>query len=246
MLTLCTISYTNAEILAKRIEVGRKLIISSPTIEGPIINCIAPSDLQLLFNLYDQVFFDHQFAKEFRGNLRFSLSTRLSKSAGKTLCPKNIALIKPEELSMEIRMGTSFFFNYHVINSVKSVAGIASNSALEALQLVFEHELCHVIEFVNYHNSNCRQARFKTLAHNLFGHTASTHQLPTSKQIAEQKYGFKIGEPVKFSFENRQYEGILYRINQRATVMVRDINGTHIDKQGNRYAKYYVPLDLLK
>ena len=246
MLNLFTISYTKAEILAKRLEVAQGLITNSPNIKGPIISRIAPSDLQLLFNLYDQVFLNHQFAEKFPGKLRFSLSTRLSKTAGKTLCPKNIARIKPEEVSMEIRIGTEFFFKFHETNGVKSVAGIATDSALEALQLVFEHELCHIIEFINFHTSSCRQARFKNLAQDLFGHTASTHQLPTGKQIAEQKYGYKIGDTVKFSFENHKYEGILYRINKRATVMVKDKDGTHVDKQGNRYAKYYVPISLLK
>ena len=246
MLDLFKISYTNAEILAKRAEVAQILISGSPNIKGPTIDRIAPSDLQLLFNLYDQIFFRHQFAEEFQGKLRFSLSTRLSKTAGKTLCPQNITRIKPEELSIEIRMGTEFFFKFHEINSAKSVAGIATDNALEALQLVFEHELCHVIEFISFHTSNCKQARFKTLAQNLFGHTASTHQLPTSKQIAEQKYGFKIGDTVKFKFEDQCYEGMLYRINKRATVMVIDQKGTHVDKQGNRYTKYYVPMSFLE
>lgn len=246
MLNLFTISYTNAEIMAKRLEVARELIKISPNIEGPVINRMAASDLRLLFGLYDRIFLNEQFAKEYRGQLQFSLSTRLTRTAGKTLCPQNIAPKKPEKLIMEIRLGTGFFFKFHEINSARSVAGIATDSALEALQLVFEHELCHVIEFINFQTSNCKQKRFKTLAHNLFGHTASTHQLPTQQKIAEQKYGFKIGDTVQFKFEDQRYEGILYRINKRATVMVRDKKGTQVDKQGSRYTKYYVPLILLE
>ncbi len=246
MLDVGEIIYTQPEIIAKRLDVARELIKSSPNIKGPAITRLAASDLRLLFGLYDRIFLNRQFTKEYRGQTKFSLSTRLTRTAGKTLCPQNIARIKPEELIIEIRLGTEFFFKFHEINSERSVAGIAADSALEALQLVFEHELCHVIEFVNFNTSNCRQARFKTLAHNLFGHTTSTHQLPTQQKIAEQKYGFKIGDTVQFKFKDQCYEGILYRINKRATVMVKDKKGTHADKQGNRYAKYYVPLTCLK
>lgn len=246
MLNVLGIRYTNTEIMAKRLEVAQELIKSSPNIKGPAINRLAASDLRLLYGLYDRIFLNGQFAKEYRGQLKFSFSTRLTRTAGKTLCPENIAQIKPEKLIMEIRLGTDFFFKFHEINSERSVAGIATDSALEALQLVFEHELCHVIEFINFKTSNCRQARFKTLAHNLFGHTASTHQLPTQQKIAEQKYGLKIGDTVKFRFEDQCYEGILYRINKRATIMVKDKKGTHIDKQGNRYSKYYVPIHFLE
>lgn len=243
---LFTIRYTDAEIQAKRKEVARGLIKHSRNIKDPVINCIGSSDLHLLFQLYDQIFFRHWFARNNRCKIKFSLSTRLSKTAGKTLCPKNIERLRPEERWLEIRLGTDFFFHFHETNNVKSVAGITTDSALEALQLVFEHELCHVIEFIYFHSSNCRQARFKTLALNIFAHTASTHQLPTSKQIAEQKYGIKIGDTVKFNFENRTLEGKIYKINKRATVMVKDKNGTHIDKQGNRYTKYYVPIAWLE
>lgn len=246
MLEFFKLIYTEGEILDKRNEIARRLMVLSPNIKSPDITRIAPSDLRLLFDLYDQLFLNGQFFTVFPGKIIFSLSGRLSKVAGKTICLRNMEKIKPADLKLEIRIGTAFLFQFDEINSAKSVAGIPTENSLEALQLVFEHELCHVLEFITWHKSSCRQKRFKTLAQNLFGHTASTHQLPTSRQIAEQKYGFKLGDTVSFSYENRKYEGILYRVNKRATVMVRDKKGTYRDKQGNKYACYYVPLEYLE
>ncbi|UWG96516.1 hypothetical protein LPY66_16720 [Dehalobacter sp. DCM] len=169
----------------------------------------------------------------------------MTKSAGLTLCPKNIVKIQPEELVIEIRISVNLLFNYGMLEGNKMVGGILTSNNLEALQLIFEHELCHVIEFIHYHKSNCTQERFKSLARNIFGHIESTHKLPTSNQIATQKLGLNIGDNVSFNFEGKRLTGILYRINKRATVMVKDKNGYLTDKNGNRYVKYYVPLPLL-
>ncbi len=245
MPNLCTISYSQPEIMSKRDEVARRMTATSAYIKDTVISQISSSDIELLFKLYDEIFFNHQISQNFKGKLKFSLSTRLTKTAGKTLYYKNIGQSKLGEQMIEIRMGTGFFFKYNEIEGEKTVGGIATTNALQALQLVFEHELCHVIEFMSFKNSNCSQTRFKTMANNMFGHTESCHKLPTVKQIAQQKYGLKIGDMVRFNFDGRRLEGVLYNINQRATVMVRDKKGTHVDKKGNRYTKYYVPIALL-
>jgi len=218
----------------------------SDNINSKTINTMSAADLKLLFQLYDEVFLENWFKEGFKGKLRFSLSRQMTKSAGLTRCPKNINTIKPEELVIEIKIGVDFFFHYNMLEGSKAVGGVDTGSSLEALQLVFEHELCHVIEFIHFSKSNCRGERFKTLAGNLFGHTESHHKLPTHKQIANEKLGLNIGDDVAFTFEGKKLTGILYSINKRATVMVRDKNGPLADKQGRRYSKYYVPLNILK
>ena len=146
---------------------------SSPNINSGEIDAISTGDLQLLFRLYDQIFLDNWFKTNYRGKFKFSLSRRMTRSAGQTKCPKNIAGIKPEELTIEIRIGVDFFFQYDLVEGNKVVGGIATANSLEALQLVFEHELW-------------------------------------------------------------------------AVVMVKDNQGQFADKQGNRYLKYYVPLNILE
>ncbi|HYH04471.1 MAG TPA: SprT-like domain-containing protein [Bacillota bacterium] len=239
------LQYNNKEIIAKRAEIGYRLMALSPNIVRPELTRLAANDLRILFQLYDEVFFNHQLAASFTGQLKFSLSSRLTKSAGKTIFPRYPDKMPPGQLTAEIRMGTSFFFQYDAVAGPKLVSGITTQNALEAFQLVFEHEICHFIEFVCFKTSNCRGKRFKNLAHNLFGHTDSYHKLPTQKQIALQQYGFQLGDPVSFTFEGSTLQGTLYRINKRATVMVKDRKGVYANKKGVRYSKYYVPIESL-
>jgi hypothetical protein len=246
LIKLNTIIYTPSEILRKRVEVSKMLLANSSNIKGQAIAKISTQDLNLLFDLYDEVFFNNWFKRNFKGKMIFSLSSRMTRSAGKTLCPKNISKIKQQDLAIEIRIGTDFFFQYDEIQGEKKVCGIPTDNALQALQLVFEHEICHGIEFINYNTSDCSKERFKAMAKNLLGHTESHHKLPTYRQIAGEKYGLEIGDMVTFTYGNKKTKGIIYNINKRATVMVRDKNGTYADRQGNRYVKYYVPLELLK
>ena len=230
----------------KREEVSKLLILKSDKISNGTISDISTADLKLLFQLYDETFFENWFKDKYKGKLKFSLSRRMTKSAGLTLCPKNIEKIKPEELVIEIRIGVEFFFHYDLVEESKTVGGIKTSNSLEAIQLVFEHELCHVIEFIHFKKSNCRGKRFKELANNLFGHTESFHKLPTYRQIANQKLGLNIGDTISFNLEGMRLMGVLYNINKRATVLVQDKNGALIDKQGVRYSKYYVPLTLIE
>ena len=234
------------DICKKREEINKLLRVKSDNLKSGAISTISTSDLRLLFMLYDQIFLGNWFKDCFKGKFKFSLSRQLTKSAGLTRCPKNIDKIEPEELVIEIKIGVDFFFHYGLVEGSKTVGGLKTNNSLEALQLVFEHELCHVIEFIHFNRSNCSGKRFKEIAGNLFGHTESYHKLPTHRQIANQKLGLNIGDTVSFTFEGKKLKGILYNINKRATVMVRNENGPLAEGQGNRYSKYYVPLTLLK
>ncbi len=246
MLDLINIKQKSQDIRNKRIQIAAFLKEASRNIKSNTIEMISASDLKLMFELYDKIFFQSWFKNSFQGKLKFSLSRRMTRSAGLTLCPKNIDSIKPEELSIEIRIGVDFFFHYGTVKGTNAVCGINTSSSLEAMQLVFEHELCHVIEFVLFKRSNCSGNRFKAIANNIFGQTESYHRLPTHKQIARQKMGINIGDTVSFTFEGKRLTGILYNINKRATVIVNDKGGHLTDRAGNRYSKYYVPLSLLE
>ncbi len=234
------------EIKRRRRKIYNKILKGSPNIRDGTITAIAPSDLGQMFLLYDQAFFQNWFNDCYKGKVKFSLSKRMTKSAGMTLCPKNINSIKPDDLVLEIRIGVNFFFNYDTIKGSKKVNGLESKNSLEALLLVFEHELCHVIEYLKFGKSNCSSEHFKSVAKNLFGHSETFHMIPTVGQIVKQMLGFGEGDTVTFEFEGRQLAGIISNINKRATVMVRNNDGPMIDKEGNRYEKYYVPILLLR
>ncbi len=240
-----TLQYPPAVIAAKREAIARRWVLSSDGLTGDGTIGLTPGDLRRLCEFYNEEFLNGWFGG-FQGQLRFSLSSRLTKSAGKTICPKNIMKMRPQDVVMEIRIGSDFFEKFNEVDGAKLVCGLSARNSLEALQLVMEHELCHVIEFRCFGRSSCKRIRFKTLARQLFDHRESYHQLPTGRQIAQQKFGLRIGDTVWFRFEERRLQGMLYRINKRATVMVRDRQGSYTDRKGGRYTKYYVPIELLE
>lgn len=246
MSDILSLKFSNNEIADKRETVSRLVLEKSSDIKNKTISTISTSDLKLLFLLYDKIFLNNWFRDNYKGKLKFSLSRQMTKSAGLTRCPKNINTIKPEEVTIEIKIGVDFFFHYDLVEGSKTVGGVITKSSLEALQLVFEHELCHVIEFIIFFKSDCSKERFKRIAGNLFGHTESCHKLPTRREIVDQKFGLRIGDRVSFAIEGKRLDGVIYAINKRATVMVSDKDGIFQDSNGKRYSKYYVPLELLK
>ena len=127
----------------------------------------------------------------------------------------------------------------------KIVSGINTKDSLEAFQIVFEHELCHLLELHIYKESSCKKHRFKTMVYKLFAHTEVSHQLPSQKEIISEKYGLIIGQSVSFLSEGKKYSGFIHKINKRATVMVLDKKGTYRDAPGNKYSKWYVSFEQL-
>jgi hypothetical protein len=243
---LLKLKYSEEAIREKRAFVAQKLIASSRNIKNGTIKEITIGDLKLLFEIYDEVFFGSWFRNNIKDKLRFSLSRRMTKSAGKTICSRYPKDKAQKIINIEIRIGIDFFFRYGVINKDNNVCGIKTSSGLEAMQIVFEHEMCHVIEFINFMESNCKGERFRIISNNLFAHTQSYHQLPTQKEIVQTRLGIRVGDKVFFNFEEKTLKGIIQGINKRATVMVLDKNGSYVDKVGNKYAKYYVPVNRLR
>ncbi len=239
---LCSLCFSIEEIHKKRQEVRRSLISRSRTITGGRIDRLATSDLRIMFEIYDTCFFGGYFASHFRGEISFSLSARMSRNAAKLMSPRNLASLRPEQERYEIRVGTVFFFSYYRTNRDKPVNGIPTRDALHALQLVFEHELCHLLELHCYKTTSCRRARFKAIARQVFGHTDSYHHLPTYAEIAEARSGLGVGDRVSFHHDGREMYGVISRITRRATVMVPDLHGDYVDRHGEKHTKWYVPL----
>ena len=239
------LKYCSLEIVGKRNAIRNKFIIKSKNVKSGEINCMANEDLKVLFDLYDEEFFNNYFSKSFKGSLIFSLSTRMTSAAGKTIYSKKIKLLREEEEMYEIRMGIKFFYQYYKVERDKIVSGINTKDSLEAFQIVFEHELCHLVELHLYKESSCKKLRFKTMVKNIFGHTDVVHQLPSQKEIVLKDYGLNVGQKVSFISEGVKYKGLVYKINKRATVMVKDRKGTYRDKSGNTYSKWYVHFEQL-
>jgi hypothetical protein len=112
------------DIIQKRAEISKLLTESSVNLKTGTIEKISTADLRLMFELYDQIFFKNWFKESFKSQIKFSLSRRMTRNAGLTLCPKNIDKIQPEELVLEIRMGVDFFFHYGLIEGSKTVYNV--------------------------------------------------------------------------------------------------------------------------
>ncbi|KYH29004.1 MULTISPECIES: SprT-like domain-containing protein [Clostridium] len=243
---LIKIIYLESEIENKRHLLRSEFIYRSNNIKHGQISKISAEDLELLFNLYDKYFFNDYFKKFFKGTLDFSLSKRMSRSAGKTIIPKINPILEEEKQRYEIRIGVTFLFQYYELDREKIVAGVKTEDSLHALLMVFEHEIIHLIEFYIFGSSSCKNKRFKTIAKNIFNHKDVYHSLPTSREIVHESLGIKIGDKVSFLHEEEIKNGIVNRINKRATIMVLDSRGNYIDGQGNRCIKYYVPLNKIR
>jgi hypothetical protein len=108
-----------------------------------------------------------------------------------------------------------------------------------------EHEMLHLLELLVWDKSSCAQARFKRMSRHIFGHGASTHDLVTPVERAIAKFDLRIGDPVRFEFDGRALQGVVNRVNRRATVLVESARGVRYTN-GKRYEKFYIPLGMLK
>jgi hypothetical protein len=246
MTELNLIKYEEKIIIQKRLHVREQFIISSKNIKNGNIEVISEQDLKLLFYLYDSVFLEYYFKFNFKGIIKLKMSRQMTKSAGITKTPRSIAVIPPEKQQFEIKISLDFLFDYYESMREKSVCGIITNDPLDVLMLVFEHEICHVIEFHVFKYSSCKKERFKTMANNIFKHKESYHKLPTNSELILSKYGIKPNDKVSFEYEGKLFKGIIYRINKRLIVMVEDKKGTFTNKLGKRFTKYYVPIEEIK
>jgi len=239
------LKYSSSEITYKRNIIRNRFILKSKNVKTGDIQFISKVDLEMLFYLYDEEFFRGYFNETFKGSLTFSLSTRMTSAAGKTIYSRQIKLLPEAQETYEIRMGIKFFYQYYKVERDKIVSGINTKDSLEAFQIVFEHEMCHLIELHLYKESSCKKLRFKTMVKDMFAHTDVVHQLPSQKEIVLKDYGLNVGQKVSFISEGVKYKGLVYKINKRATVMVKDRKGTYRDKRGNTYSKWYVQFEKL-
>ncbi|MDD4781804.1 MAG: hypothetical protein PHT02_14540 [Tissierellia bacterium] len=242
---MINIKYDLKTIEQKRAFIKLKLFEKSANIKTENFNKISEKDLYILYELYDEVFLNNWFKKNFKGIIIFKLSKQLTRAAGNTRTKKNIDKIVPKDIEFEVKISLNHLMNFNKVDRTKYVGGIEAGSMLDSLMLVFEHELCHVIEFLVCFKSSCKKKPFKDLILNLFGQSESTHELISVKEVNLNKYGLKPGDSVKFLYDGKYINGFIQRINKRATVMCLDNSGNYIDKSGRHYRKYYVSLEFL-
>jgi hypothetical protein len=234
------------EIRERVARIHRLALARSPYLKTGNFTRIHSSDLQLLFDLYDQSFFDGEMRAALGNSpLRFRISRRMTSAGGHTVrfTPRG----GHGTTKYEIAVASTLLFQAFADDSHRTISscGHVCHDRLEALQRIMEHELVHLIENLVWSSSSCSAPRFRSIARRFFGHTESTHQLITPKERAFVQFQVHRGAKVRFRVDGREYQGIVNRVTKRATVLVRDEEG-QLYSDGHRYAKYYVPFNLLR
>lgn len=183
--------------------------------------------LYLLYQQYDQAFFDGFLAEYPVPILKFS--TRMTRVGGKFI---------PSSLRHEIRISIRLLFdNFGKDKAPSSINGIEAQDRLQGLQLIFEHELLHLYEYLKWGQTSCRQNRFRELANTIFGHRETRHELITRDEQISREKGLSPGIRVRVDFPEGPVEGIVYRVSRHCTVLIPHPKGKWVDREGERYRK---------
>lgn len=249
---LMALEHTPAEVSAKAGAIYDAVLERSEHIRIANFEVFGATDLRLLFDLYDNAFFDDLLGTMIRADnvpIQFRLSNRMTRVAGTTtaLWRRDRAKARSKVVAgYEIAISTILLFGtfLHQERTV-TVGGLVCRDRLEALQRVFEHELLHLAEFLGWGRSSCSGANFRLLALRVFGHAAAHHDLVTPREQAARLHGIRVGDRVQFEHEGEARVGVVNRITKRATVLVEQAGGIPYS-DGKTYATYYVPIPWLQ
>lgn len=227
-------------IVQKRKEILAALTAGDPGFAATPVRSIQMSTLQRMLQLYDYVFLSSVLQSKYR-SIKVTVSSRLLSSAGKFIHQRRASI----NSDAEIRMSSDFLFRLK--EGPFELDGLTVQTPQEAFLVVFEHELCHAIEFA-YFGSTGHSKRFMYFAHGVFGHTKHTHNLPTIAAETTQKTGISIGSHVSFPYQGRTLTGIVTYLGKTARVMVPHPHGNYYlgNDHSQTYFKYQVPLSKLK
>lgn len=210
---------------------------------------IEAADIESLFELYDESFFDGNLKRtlnELGQPISFRLSGKMTRAGGKTTREESWRGKRLIHRRYEIAISTTLLFQtFQNQSKPVIVTGISCSNRLQALQRIMEHEIIHLVEMMVWYHSDCFRKRFKTITNRLFDHTESTHQLTTVDERALTEFGIKVGDVVSFQHERQTYTGFVNRITKRATVLVEHESGERFS-DGKRYARFYVPIQNLR
>jgi hypothetical protein len=239
-----TVELERDDITHRVQEIYERLLKSSPALDLGNFTTIHTSDLESLFKLYDERFFENGLRSTLGNDpVSFRFSRRMTRSGGTTSrrkmrSPQGDAAWQEYEIAISV---TLLFNTFHDGDRTVVMSGIECHDRLQALQRVFEHELVHLAELLIWGVSSCSRDRFQSIAYRFFNHTHHKHQLITPRERAMTQHGIRTGDRVSFDFEGQRHTGIVNRITKRATVLVEDADGRQYS-DGKRYQKFYVPL----
>jgi len=243
-----TMQFSPEQITDITHEIYDTVLRKSKYIDGGNFTRICPGDVEHLFDLYDEFFFDGGVRKVLGDTLmEFRLSKRMTQAGGKVGWRERRdhhgKLVRTE---FEIAVSTTLLFQtFQEDHRPVMMSGLECLDRLAALQRIVEHEMVHLIEILLWVKSSCSAPRFQSIANRFFGHTDYRHQLITPRERAFTKFGIKSGDRVSFQLDGQHHTGVVNRITKRATVLVEDARGIAYSN-GKCYSKFYVPLGMLE
>ena len=246
---LLALNNTASDVVAKRAAIAAEALRASEAMESEGFTCIEAADLRRLADLYDRHFFGgwmtRRLAQVSRHPLQFDLSRRLTATGGKTTHYRRTRDKAPDPW-YKITIGIDIVFqSFRDGLRDVTVGGLPCHSRLDALMRILEHELIHLAELLAWGQTSCRQDRFRQIIGRVFGHTDTTHGLVTHREHAAVRHGIRPGSLVEFDCDGQRLAGRVNRITRRATVLVPHPGGQRYT-DGKTYAKYYVPVHLLR
>jgi hypothetical protein len=244
-----TLKLDAAAISQKTCAIHEAILEQSSSIHTPNFTDITDQDVADLFDLYDDAFFDgwlnQRVSKKSSKPITFRVSTRMTRSGGKTTCWHQRKRFGKTKKEYEIAVaGRLLQMSFGDVDRPVLIAGHPCTNRLEALQRIMEHEIIHLAEMLAWDHSSCHKPRFKSIVKNIFNHTAVHHDMVTPREEAAVRHNIRIGSLASFEVHSRIYIGVVNRINHRATILVESSEGERY-RNGKTYEKHYVPLDML-
>lgn len=179
--------------------------------------------LNEMFRLYDYWFFGGLLAyalNKRNGSVTFEVTPRMTSVAGSCstlgICTYLIKLSSEQLKKLTPQ-------NLYMIN------GIIPQNRVEGLQLVFEHELLHMILSLFINDISGHNQLFKDIAKMLFGHTDFRHQIGREVQEGAGKYSrgnLNVGDEVSYiaSRTNQPTHGTVIKLNPKRA-RIRTVEG---------------------
>jgi len=248
------------EIRRRQRRIHAEVLQLSRSMDTPNFTRLDSDDLRRLAMLYDREFFGSALLDAIgRDRLRFELSSRMTRVAGKLVthhpppakASRTAGFTRADARSDDARRfelvlsSTLLFQAFSDVDRPITVTGLECRDRLEAMQRVCEHELVHLLEMFLWKDSSCAGGRFQGIAGRFFGHTDYRHDLITQSERAARKFDLRVGSLVRFRHDGQDWVGRVNRITRRATVLVEDARGEPFG-DGRRYLRFYVPLENLR
>lgn len=210
--------------------------------------------IENIYLLYNEVFFNGKISKmvkKNRGNLVFSVSNRMSSTAG---------LCLTSGCNYEIRMSAAIFSTVKpTVDNPRVTNGVICTDMLSALLITFEHELTHLIvrltkPIVETGNRiySSHGYYYKDLVNALFGHLEIKHDLlgdGESASISEIQASFEKGkndfvdnQEVVFKHRDTEVIGYVLKRNNKTVELVTNdkiarYNYKYVHNNGNIIVK---------